>query len=418
MIPNMVIADKKGNVMVHPSLKMMGMDFSSFADIRQEELIPMPKDSALLFLPGHVPVGFDEETQAPVSLKKFNNADCFPVAAFPIPGFTRVYLPAAFKLEKELILPLWPYTAVGHKNNKFYIAAFRVDNSIRQKPFYYKDISLLKKRVFMFENKFPKNRLVKHLAFCALNYNCRNAQNLFFGRWEAPLPVSPGCNARCLGCLSYQGSDCADASHERIRFVPQAEEIAEIAAFHLATAKNAIVSFGQGCEGEPLLEATTILSSIKLIRERSGKGMIHLNTNGSFPEKIKPLAKAGLNSIRISCISFSPLNYDRYYRPKGYGLKEVLSSIKQARECGLFVSVNLLTFPGFTDSRQETDLTMKFLKKGYVDLLQMRNLSIDAELFRDSGLKTDPVPIGMKKLFYHYKKIKKLKLGYFNTFWS
>ena len=34
-------------------------------------------------------------------------------------------------------------------------------------------------------------------------------------------------NARCLGCLSLQDSDCTTASHSRIQFVPSPDEIAE-----------------------------------------------------------------------------------------------------------------------------------------------------------------------------------------------
>jgi hypothetical protein len=55
-------------------------------------------------------------------------------------------------------------------------------------------------------------------------YHCFAAKNIFVGRWEAPLPTSPTCNARCVGCLSLQEGECP-ASQDRIQFVPTPEEI-------------------------------------------------------------------------------------------------------------------------------------------------------------------------------------------------
>ncbi len=415
MTPNLVLSDGRGNIVVHPSLKMMGMDFGAFVCLDHDELIPLPKGSTFLYLPSHSAIGWDEENGSPARIREFNGHEVFPLAAFMIPGFTRTFLPAAEKLDKKIILPLWPYTAVGYKNGRFYAAAFMVDVSRHQRPFYYENLTLLKKQIGNFRKKFPKNRLIKHLSFCALKYNCRNAQNLFFSRWEAPLPVSPACNARCLGCLSYQGSDCSSASHERIRFVPTPEEVAEAGAHHLLEARKPMVSFGQGCEGEPLMQFEVLLESIKLMRKKTKRGRIHLNTNASFPGRLKLLAMAGLDSVRVSTVSFCAENYNIYYRPDRYAFSDVLSSIKEARLSGLFVSVNLLTFPGFTDSRSEVESLVRFLKKGYVDLLQLRNLSIDAELFKDSGLKAGDRVLGIRKTADLLKdEIKGLKLGYFN----
>jgi molybdenum cofactor biosynthesis enzyme MoaA len=123
--------------------------------------------------------------------------------------------------------------------------------------------------------------------------------------------------------------------------------------------------------------------------------------------------------VRVSTISFRAENYNIYYRPKRYAFSDVLASIKEARSSGLFVSVNLLTFPGFTDSQSEVDHLVRFLKKGYVDLLQLRNLSIDAELFKNSGLKTGSGVLGIRKTADLLKdEIKGLKLGYFNQIYT
>ena len=66
------------------------------------------------------------------------------------------------------------------------------------------DMSIVRKRVKAFRKIFPDNRLVRHLESCALVYGCPAGKNFFLSRYEAPLPTSPTCNSRCIGCISLQ----------------------------------------------------------------------------------------------------------------------------------------------------------------------------------------------------------------------
>jgi pyruvate-formate lyase-activating enzyme len=324
-------------------------------------------------------------------------------------------LPAAKKLVGDTTLPLWSYTAVGWAGGKFWVSAIKIDRMSRQRPYYYRDRRALTRSVHKILKHYPGNRLFRHLANCALNYNCRAAQNLFFKRWEAPLPTSPSCNARCLGCLSLQDSDCTTASHARIRFVPRPEEIAEVAVSHLKIAKQGIVSFGQGCEGEPLLQFKTLSKAISIVRRETRRGTVHLNTNAYRPSYLEELAKAGLDSVRISINSFQPSFYNAYYRPKGYVFEDVLDSLKAAKNIGLFVSLNLLVFPGLTDTPREVYSLIRLLKRGYVDLLQMRNLCIDSELYLKNlpGIKEKAMGI-IKMISLIRKTVPGVRFGYFN----
>ncbi|MFH1692231.1 MAG: radical SAM protein [Candidatus Omnitrophota bacterium] len=416
MSAQLVLSDGKGQIFVHPTLKLLGFDGVAYRQPAPEELVNLPKGSTLFFMPHHVGIGFDQEANGEVCVEEFGGRKVFAVSAFMVPGYTRLYLPAALKRKKDLILPLWPYTAVGWKKGRFCVCAAKVDSMRRQMPFYYQCEALIKKQAGLFLKKFPKNRLIKHLGYCALTYHCRNAQNLFLGRWEAPLPVSPACNAKCLGCISSQDSDCLEASHERIRFVPSVEEIVEIALVHLRGAREGIVSFGQGCEGEPLLQFSVIRDAIRLIRQRTRKGTIHLNTNGFHPAHLEELAKAGLDSVRISLNSFDEKTYEAYYRPSRYGHCDVLASVAIAKKSGLFVSLNLLTFPGLTDNSSEVKRLICFLKKGYCDLLQLRNLSIDPAYLLAKMPVIKGEPLGILALI---KQVKKLdltqRIGYFNV---
>ena len=86
-------------------------------------------------------------------------------------------------------------------------------------------------------------------------------------------------------------------------------------------APDAILSFGQGCEGEPLLQARRIEQAIRAIRARTARGTLNINTNASNPRALQRLYDAGLDSLRASTISAVPETYNAYYRPIGYTLR-------------------------------------------------------------------------------------------------
>jgi pyruvate-formate lyase-activating enzyme len=366
-------------------------------------------------MPGHVAIGWDDVFGEAAAVTTFEGRSVYPVAAFCVPGFTRLYWPAAKKTDPRMALPLWPYTAVGWKGGRFFAAAVAIDAQRRQRPFYYRGRQRMEEGIRVFQKAFPKNRLLKHLVHCSRAYQCRNAQDLFLGRGEAPLPVSPSCNARCLGCISDAGCE-AVSSHERISFVPSVQEIVELALAHIKNTRGrGLVSFGQGCEGEPLLEFDTVREAIRQIRSRTKAGTIHMNTNGAMPDRLQHLAAAGLDSVRISTLSFRRESYDAYYRPRGYGWQDVLASFHRAKKSGLFVSLNLLVAPGFTDRGSEARALSAFLKKGLVDLLQWRNLSMDPEAFFRQMPAFGESPQGLLALMTKIKKSsRRLRYGYFN----
>ena len=139
------------------------------------------------------------------------------------------------------------------------------------------------------------------------------------GRWECPIPCSPACNSNCIGCISLQPEDeVIESSQDRLAFKPSVGEIVEYTVEHLQNAPFPIVSFGQGCEGEPLLMWETIKEAIYQIRQFTDKGSININTNGSMPYAVKALCEAGLDSIRVSTNSVQESIYTPYYRPNNY----------------------------------------------------------------------------------------------------
>ena len=202
---------------------------------------------------------------------------------------------------------------------------------------------------------YPHNRLVKHLMEnCCMTYHCPAARNFSLSRWECPVPSSPACNANCIGCISFQPEEETIVStQDRLTFKPSAEEIVEFTVPHLMNAPFPIVSFGQGCEGEPLLMWETIKDAIIEIRKHTQRGSININTNGSMPKAVKALCEAGLNSIRVSTNSARKDIYTKYYRPNNYQFEDIIESLKVVRGFGGWTSINYFVFPGMTDSIEE-----------------------------------------------------------------
>jgi pyruvate-formate lyase-activating enzyme len=415
-----VVADASGEVFEHPDLLMVGMNGSHARPPRSEELIPLPPGSRLFTIPDTPPIGLDGHSQRMVTLRKlprhYGGGKAQAVSAFLTPGYTRTLLPAASYSDKQVQLPLWSYTAVGWcvEEERFYTAAVRVDRNTQWEPDHFDDRKLdpLVKKIL---REHPDNRLLEQLARCALDYHCFAAKNLFFRRWEAPLPTSPVCNAHCLGCISLQEApECCPSSQERITFVPTVEELCQIAVPHLEQAENAIVSFGQGCEGDPILQADTICEAVREMRRRTRRGTIHFNSNASDPDAVDRLAQAGIDSIRVSMNSVQEHFYQAYHRPCGYGLEQVYESLRRAKNHGLFTMINYLVFPGLNDRPEEVAALGDLVEEAGVDLIQMRNLSIDPALYCQA-MAIEGEGVGMVEMLTRLKqRIPRLQYGYFN----
>ena len=93
------------------------------------------------------------------------------------------------------------------------------------------------------------------------------------------------------------------------------------------------------------------------------------------------MCKAGLNSMRVSLNSAQAHFYHAYYRPAGYSFDDVCESLSIAKRHGLWVSLNYLVFPGFTDHRAETVALKKLLRRFAIDMIQTRNLNIDPQWY-------------------------------------
>ncbi len=417
-LPYMLYADEQGRVYDHPYYRMAGFSGKDPAVLSSEDLVPIPEYSKLFYIPDCPPIGMDPHTGEFKIVSEIEVdgkvTGCFAVAAFLEPGLVRSHLPAVDYTQKTYGLPMWAYTAVGFRDDKYWSAGFTIEYNRKWDPRNYDDRELIP-AIEEFRKKHPGGPLTEHLVNCATRNHCFAAKNLFLNRWEAPLPVSRACNAACLGCLSLQPDLSCEASHQRISFRPSQEEIVTLAVHHLDGSPEAIVSFGQGCEGEPLTEYRLISDSIREIRRLTGRGTINLNTNGSRPDRIRMIAESGLDSVRISLNSARPELYLAYYRPRNYEFQDVVASIALSREMGLYTMVNYLVFPGITDQEHEIEALMALIRSTGINFLHLKNLCIDPDVYLEKMPPTGSPAVGMKEMVSILgKEFPALELGYFN----
>lgn len=340
-----------------------------------ESWIPAPRGTTLMHLPGRVSLALRDHLVAPVP-----GTHRLPVAAVLPVGYLRLLLPAHRMDPGARILPLYGYTAVADRGGQVVVAAMRSDDYgpwMGARP----GLPELRRRVDGWRRDLPGSRVVAQLSVCALDHNCLTAQNTFLGRGEGALPTSAACNADCLGCISLQTDSGAPTPQPRMSRAPVADDLIAVGDRHLTASEAAgepgMVSFGQGCEGEPLLRERVLAPAARELRRRHPGATIHINTNGSRPDALGRLIAAGVNSCRISVFSFRQDLFAAYYRPRGYSIAEVMDSCRRAREQRAQLTVNLLTLPGLTDLPSELELTSTRLSDLGVEQLQLRSLNGD-----------------------------------------
>ena len=374
-----LVANQNGEIFELDGYAAVGAADRQLVLLSENNTASMPHGSELMYLPDRFPIVYN------ISKREFQHLfenpyhpgePIYPVSVFNSPGYIVSAISAYGEREAAGFLPLFSYGAAGWYQGEFRSAVFLIDPEKRQ------DLRFMPRQgvvegIRTKRNQMPHNRLRSHLESCAQIYGCPAAKNFFLQRFEAPLPTAKHCNARCRGCLSRQIGDDIHHSQDRIDFIPSPEEIAEVAVTHIQSVKQAVVSFGQGCEGEPLLVDETIASAIRRIRQSTRKGTININTNGSRPDALKRLIDAGLDSIRVSLNSLRSKCYKAYFRPKDYRFSDVIEGIDVALQRGIHVSLNYINLPGFTDVPKEVSALESFIHQHPIQMIQWRNLNYD-----------------------------------------
>ena len=410
--PFLMFSDGEGNIFEDDTLFVTGRSGWDALPIPEDEWIALPNGGQLYELPGRKGIGMDVNTGEMRICEKG-----WAVAAFIPPAHTGLYM-AAYETEQDApTLPLFCYTAAGWAEDIIYVPAVRIEQDIRQEAEGYNEAEI-QTGVSKLLEAYPQNRLVRHLMDnCCNTYTCPAARNLALGRWECPIPISPACNANCIGCISFQPEEeTIISTQDRLSFKPSAEEVVEFTVPHLETADFPIVSFGQGCEGEPLLMWETMRDAIMEIRKHTSKGSINVNSNGSKPDAVEELCKVGLDSIRVSLNSVREEIYLPYYLPNNYEFADLKKSLQVMNRYGGWTSINYFVFPGMTDSVAEYEALRVFIRETGLKMIQWRNFNIDPDWYLGKINITDTGEcIGVKQLQELIKEeFPDLKYGYFN----
>ncbi len=410
--PFLLYSDGEGNIYEDETLYAVGRAGWDAFPIESDQWIELPQGGNLYELPGRRGIGIDVETGEMRLCEKG-----WAVAAFIPPAYTGLFIAAYETMPDAPTLPLFCYTAVGWMDEKNYVPAVRIEKDIRQEAAGFDDTKVKEGTTHLLQ-AYPENRLVKHLMEnCCMTYHCPAARNFSLGRWECPVPTSPACNANCIGCISFQPEEETIVStQDRLTFKPMAEEIVEFTVPHLMNAPFPIISFGQGCEGEPLLMWETIRESIIEIRKHTNRGSININTNGSKPSAVDALCKAGLNSMRVSTNSAQKHIYEAYYRPNNYAFEDIIESLKVMRTYGGWTSINYFVFPGITDSEAEYEALRKLIADTNLNMIQWRNFNIDPDWYMGKiGMTDTGEMLGVKQMMdLIQEEFPNLKFGYFN----
>lgn len=396
---NLVYADARGRVYDALGWGGLGRTADLIIELMEDELIPLPEGATLVSLPHTRPIGIDPDTGEMCAYPE----DVQAVGALLPQGYTRLAIPAYVKTDRSRKLPLFGYTAVVWKDGGFHVAAQQTDDPEPWNPLNC-DRRKLKKGVEALLAKYPENRVYRHLSHCALGYECLTASNTFLQRWEGAVPVSSGCNAGCFGCISEQPDDSGfPAPQTRMNFRPTVDELVEIMLEHLKT-PDAIISFGQGCEGEPSTQVKLIVDAIRRVREQTNLGYININTNAGLTDHIRAIVDAGLDLMRVSTISAIEEHYNAYYRPRGYTLRNVEKSLRYAADRGVYTSINYLVFPGVSDREEEIEAMIDFAKRTGLKLIQLRNLNIDPESYLELIPPARGEIFGMKRMIEIFRE--------------
>ncbi|HVA92442.1 MAG TPA: radical SAM protein [Chloroflexota bacterium] len=375
----LLYARPDGTLLEHPSLRPAGQSFQTVRPLTA--LRPLPAGSTLCQMPGCTAQGYD----ARGVMRTLRPGQDLAVGALLPTGYARLLLPAYQKSAGAEALPLFGYAAVAAVDGELHAAYVPIDAPGTWNPTDYSTQDL-DARVRERLGQEPENGLLAQLARCALEYRCYTAQNVFYGRWEGALPASPTCSAQCVGCISEQLGD-TPSPQQRLTISPSAQALADLAVAHLSGGPGRMISFGQGCEGDPLNRWRVLAQAVRIIREHVPKehpcaGIVNINTNAWHTKGLGALIDAGLERIRVSTFSAVEAHYTAYYQPRGYTAADVRRSIRLCAGAGLRVALNLLVFPGYTDTEGEIEALMELIQSEGVHEVQVRTLNIDREMLK------------------------------------
>lgn len=159
-----------------------------------------------------------------------------------------------------------------------------------------------------------------------------------YDRFDRPIDylrisVTDRCNLRCMYCMPAEGIQLL--RHEDILTFDEITEVARIAV-EMGVRKIRITG------GEPLVRRG-ITDLVRMIAGIEGLEDLSMTTNGTLLDKFAiPLKEAGLQRVNVSLDTMDSLKYQQITR--GGSLENAVEGIKRASEAGLNpIKINCVT---------------------------------------------------------------------------
>lgn len=371
-IPKLLFADDKGVIYDHPTLKLT-VRSGNFETVPYElEMNTVPSKTKLHFLEGTLPMAYDPE-KAGMEIFKAGHA----VYIEPPEGYLRLYLPA-YKKRKEFMLENKAYTPIGWMGESFVSPIINVDKIPD------KGSESIGNKFHGFLKSFKKkNVFVKYLIENSDLYHTKNE--------EIRLPV----NAE-----SMQGDS---------------REFSEILSHYTGIAAYPVLNIDyddfSASKSEPDISA--LLDSIRYLKNKAEKLSITFSSYLQNIETLKKFIDAGADCINVKMIS-TDIETNRIFNTDN-NTDNVYKSLQALHKQNILKSLTLYTMPGLTDRESETESLIDFLSTFDINLLLLRNLESDPDrIFLPDNMKSEDIK-GLKNVVKLIKKkVKNLKIGYFN----
>lgn len=397
--PCLVFADPDGNMYDEPDLHMLCMDASGLSLPRPEEVTPLPAQCELVLLPGRFALGLEPET-GEVAVH-----EGLAVAALVPSNYLAVGLPAAQSDTLPPPLPSQAYAAVGFANNRFYMAAKKIDEA----PHSPQPKQVTKKTIKASNSisaKYPDNRFIRHLvSSCAQQKNCWAAQNFCLGKSEFLVPIIPfsPCNAQ---------KNAYTHEEQPSRFLPSSQELLEAMLHHARSVKKPVISWGHPCNlGNSAENLDAFTEAISLFRQYdtatpialclydhvlfsgvrphvepghnalpSGSCLTSKSTFLATPAEDLPLlVQAGISHISytLSCPHSRLATQSRTSESETQTAETLHSILESAVSLGLNRTIQYEYFAGLSDTGKEVAKLVKLLQDYSIHNLRLTNYACD-----------------------------------------
>jgi hypothetical protein len=373
-IPNLLFADKKGQIYDHPTLKMCCKTNIFNIVPYESELEELPKYSKIKFIENAKPYAYDQES---AKIIEFDGG--YPIYVVPPKGYLRVSLPAFLKTKDSKPINE-ACTAVGFMDEKFYFSAIKIDILTS-------DITQAKSFKDILSTYSGSNNLIRHFAKMSRSIY-KDIENL-----------TPLGNELILDTYYLENNSV--------------QEISEMINFLNNSQKDLVITFANLTQDKIIQKVCDCIKEIKKndnITINIEPYQINIDTIKSILNSEIDLVTLNISSLNNS-IAHNILGFHQEYETY---FKNAQKLIDISKTYNFEIILNLNILPGFTDIRPNVQSLIDFITTYNLNFLKLSNMAIDSDIFFKSGTILEEEILGVKNMLKELKKkCKSIKFGAF-----